>query len=615
MTMIQLHRVVACIPASIHTKLLTAFLVIVGLLIVVGTVGLQVLSSSHRRAENLVQLQRKIAAYQQLQHDATAQLHSIASALLVPNERTLNAALRQLKQFGYDFDRLQFIAKDETEILKRVQKAHEDFVHVVNLVVDLIRDDKVDESRELQHTRAGPLAARLERHINTLVNKASEDMVAHTDASQKAYTVSQQIVVGFAIGSMGLALVLGYALSGSLIGPVQIMEGRMRQIALGNFSERVELPNRDELGAFATNLNQMNDDLKKLYQERDLYIRFLRQTFGRYLSDDVVNSLLDSPTGLELGGVKRKVTLLMSDLRGFTTLSEHLQPEQVVTLLNRYLGIMADIILKYQGTIDEFIGDAIFVIFGAPVQRDDDAQRAVACATEMQLAMERINAHNHRDGLPGIAMGIGINTGEVVVGNIGSDKRAKYGVVGRHVNLTSRIESCTVGSQILISEATYEEVGSLVTISGHMQISAKGIEDLIELYEVRGVSGSYNYFLSDTEDVLLPLPVALPLQYTILEGKHLVETAQEGSLVKVSLRGGEIRSDHILEPLSNIKIQLTDIFDHEVSVSLYGKVLTPDGTYATSFPVRFTSVSPEAAPFLERLVTSCHLPTTRSTPT
>ena len=613
--MIQLHRVVACIPASIHTKLLTAFLVIVGLLIVVGTVGLQVLSSSHRRAENLVQLQRKIAAYQQLQHDATAQLHSIASALLVPNERTLNAALRQLKQFGYDFDRLQFIAKDETEILKRVQKAHEDFVHVVNLVVDLIRDDKVDESRELQHTRAGPLAARLERHINTLVNKASEDMVAHTDASQKAYTVSQQIVVGFAIGSMGLALVLGYALSGSLIGPVQIMEGRMRQIALGNFSERVELPNRDELGAFATNLNQMNDDLKKLYQERDLYIRFLRQTFGRYLSDDVVNSLLDSPTGLELGGEKRKVTLLMSDLRGFTTLSEHLQPEQVVTLLNRYLGIMADIILKYQGTIDEFIGDAIFVIFGAPVQRDDDAQRAVACATEMQLAMERINAHNHRDGLPGIAMGIGINTGEVVVGNIGSDKRAKYGVVGRHVNLTSRIESCTVGSQILISEATYEEVGSLVTISGHMQISAKGIEDLIELYEVRGVSGSYNYFLSDTEDVLLPLPVALPLQYTILEGKHLVETAQEGSLVKVSLRGGEIRSDHILEPLSNIKIQLTDIFDHEVSVSLYGKVLTPDGTYATSFPVRFTSVSPEAAPFLERLVASCHLPTTRSTPT
>ena len=615
MTMIQLHRVVACIPASIHTKLLTAFLVIVGLLIVVGTVGLQVLSSSHRRAENLVQLQRKIAAYQQLQHDATAQLHSIASALLVPNERTLNAALRQLKQFGYDFDRLQFIAKDETEILKRVQKAHEDFVHVVNLVVDLIRDDKVDESRELQHTRAGPLAARLERHINTLVNKASEDMVAHTDASQKAYTVSQQIVVGFAIGSMGLALVLGYALSGSLIGPVQIMEGRMRQIALGDFSDRVELPNRDELGAFATNLNQMNDDLKKLYQERDLHIRFLRQTFGRYLSDDVVNSLLDSPTGLELGGEKRKVTLLMSDLRGFTTLSEHLQPEQVVTLLNRYLGIMADIILKYQGTIDEFIGDAIFVIFGAPVQRDDDAQRAVACATEMQLAMERINAHNHRDGLPGIAMGIGINTGEVVVGNIGSDKRAKYGVVGRHVNLTSRIESCTVGSQILISEATYEEVQSLVTISGHMQISAKGIEDLIELYEVRGVSGSYNYFLSDTEDVLLPLPVALPLQYTILEGKHLVETAQEGSLVKVSLRGGEIRSDHILEPLSNIKIQLTDIFDHEVSVSLYGKVLTPDGTYATSFPVRFTSVSPEAAPFLERLVASCHLPTTRSTPT
>ena len=151
----------------------------------------------------------------------------------------------------------------------------------------------------------------------------------------------------------------------------------------------------------------------------------------------------------------------MSDLRGFTTLSERLQPEQVVTILNRYLGTMVDVILRYHGTIDEFIGDAIFVIFGAPIWRSNAAQHAVACAVDMQLAMAVVNEHNRREGLPEVEMGIGIHTGEVVVGNIGSDRRAKYGVVGRHVNLTARIESCTVGSQILISEATRREVGDL----------------------------------------------------------------------------------------------------------------------------------------------------------
>jgi adenylate cyclase len=165
---------------------------------------------------------------------------------------------------------------------------------------------------------------------------------------------------------------------------------------------------------------------------------------------------------------------------------QQLHAERVVTILNRHLGSMVDVILRYHGTIDEFIGDAILVIFGAPVQRADDAQRAVACAVEMQLAMAEVNAENSRDGLPEVEMGIGIHTGEVVVGNIGSAKRAKYGVVGRTINLTSRIESCTVGSQILVSEVTHREVGSLKTVDEKMQVIAKGIETPLTLYDVRG---------------------------------------------------------------------------------------------------------------------------------
>src|SRR5574341_26777 len=157
-----LPRVVARVPAKVHAKLLAAFLTIVLLLIAVGAIGLLVLSHSHQRAEELVELQRKIAAYRQLQHDTTAQLYSVASALLIPEERTLDATLRQLNQFGYDLDRLQFVAKDEVELLGRVQADYDRFIQVVTQVVELIRGGNVTEGRELQRTQASPLADRLE---------------------------------------------------------------------------------------------------------------------------------------------------------------------------------------------------------------------------------------------------------------------------------------------------------------------------------------------------------------------------------------------------------------------------------------------------------------------
>src|SRR2546422_11003493 len=175
---------VARIPVTVHAKLLAAFLAIVVLLITVGAVGLQTLSAVNRRAENLVQLQRKIAAYRQLQHDTTSQLYSVSSALLVPEERTLEATLRQLNQFGYDLDRLQFVAKDEVELLGQVRKDYDQFIQVVSHAVELIRGGKIAEGHQLQLTEATPLAERLERVMNQLVNRAEADMVASIEASQ-----------------------------------------------------------------------------------------------------------------------------------------------------------------------------------------------------------------------------------------------------------------------------------------------------------------------------------------------------------------------------------------------------------------------------------------------
>ena len=262
-----LVRLVARAPVTVHAKLLTAFLAIVLLLIVVGGVGLQTLSAVNRRAEDVVQLQRKIAAYRQLQHDTTGQLYSVASALLVPEERTLDATLRQLNQFGYDLDRLQFVAKDEVELLARVRQDYEQFIKVVTQAVELIRAGKAAQGREVQLTQAGPLADRLERLTNELVNKAEADMVASIDATHDAYLGSRGVVIGFAAGAIGLALVLGYAISWSVIGPVLRMDARLKELTSGDFSGRVEIPNRDELGALAANLNRMSAELGRLYRE------------------------------------------------------------------------------------------------------------------------------------------------------------------------------------------------------------------------------------------------------------------------------------------------------------------------------------------------------------
>ena len=255
------------IPARVHTKLLSAFLVIVALLIVVGAVGLELLSGVNRRADELVKLQRKIAAYRQLQHDTTSQLYSVASALNVPEDRTLEGTLRQLDQFGYDLDRLQFIAKDEVQLLGQVREDYEKFISVVTRVIALIREGRVAEGRELQLKETGPLADRLERVTDQLVNRAEADMVDSIEAGQSAYAKSRWIVLGFAIGSIGLALVLGYAISWSVIDPVTQMDARLREIAAGDFSRHVTIGNRDELGTLAANLNRMSDELRRLYSQ------------------------------------------------------------------------------------------------------------------------------------------------------------------------------------------------------------------------------------------------------------------------------------------------------------------------------------------------------------
>ncbi|MGE5658190.1 MAG: CHASE2 domain-containing protein [Actinomycetota bacterium] len=333
----------------------------------------------------------------------------------------------------------------------------------------------------------------------------------------------------------------------------------------------------------------------------------IRKTFGRYLTDEVVASLLEHPEGLKLGGERRTLTILTSDLRGFTATSERLSPEEVIKILNFYLGHMADVITFYNGTIDEFMGDGILVLFGAPTARKNDAQRAVACAVAMQLALFKVNEQMKAWGYSPLEMGIGINTGEVVVGNIGSEKRTKYGVVGSQVNLTYRIESYTTGGQILVSQSTLEAAGDIVQIEGQKQVTPKGVKEPIMIYQVGGIAGEYHLFLPKVEEVFLGLAQPIICQYWLLDEKDVSNSGFQGKIVEISEKCAKICSNDIHQklpnPLSNIKLSLLLLDDSTESENIYAKVLEIPAE-AGSFYIRFTAQPPAVAAKLEALYQS-----------
>lgn len=233
--------------------------------------------------------------------------------------------------------------------------------------------------------------------------------------------------------------------------------------------------------------------LEKSRAYEELYLRneFIKKVFGQYVTNEVAEAVLANDGPLALGGERRKVTVLMADLRGFTPMSEQLPPEKVVDALNSFLGAMTGIIMKYGGSVDNFIGDAIMAVFGIPVAKPDDAARAVACATEMQNLMKSVNEEIKLRGLPTLMMGIGLSTGEVVAGNIGSEMRVKYSVIGSTVNLAARIESISSGGQIFASQATYDEVKDIAATAGHLNVKLKGMSDPVAIYEITGIGGEY----------------------------------------------------------------------------------------------------------------------------
>ena len=232
---------------------------------------------------------------------------------------------------------------------------------------------------------------------------------------------------------------------------------------------------------------QMARQIRQLNEQLENRNALLHRIFGKYFSDEVVKVILEDPQGAALGGEKKAVTVLLADLRGFTSLSERMSADAVIDILNCYLGEMTELIRRRRGTVIEFMGDAILAVFGAPVMLASSEETAVITAIEMQNHMDAICAYCASKGYPAIEMGIGIHTGEVFLGNIGSENRMQYNVIGHAVNLCSRIESYSVGGQILVSQDTLQGIKGSVRCDRELEISMKGIRSPFRVYEVLSI--------------------------------------------------------------------------------------------------------------------------------
>jgi class 3 adenylate cyclase/HAMP domain-containing protein len=424
------------------------------------------------------------------------------------------------------------------------------------------------------------------------------------DNAIKAASRASLILTGLVAA---FALFVGIIVSRAVTVPIRELCRVSQEVGKGHLDVRANIRSRDDFRELGEAFNTMTADVQRMMIEiqtlaEDLELRnqFIRSIFGRYLSDDIVDQLLEKPEALSLGGEKREVTVLISDLRGFSSICETMPPDQVVILLNNYLGVMTEVISRYGGTINEFLGDAILIIFGAPVKHSDSARRAVACAIDMQLAMDRVNRWNLSHDLPEVAMGVGINTGDVVVGNIGSEKRAKYAVVGTPVNLASRIESYSIGGQVLISQATYDATDDPLRIDRTFEVTPKGSSEPIRVYSVDGISGLYELTLPRQDDEMVVLDQRILLRFAVQHGKDCGEPNLRGEILELGQRVARIRTDDPVEPLANLKMVLKSPGVPKVH-NLFAKVIGQDSEDPSIARIFLTYADSEIEQFLRRL--------------
>ncbi len=287
------------------------------------------------------------------------------------------------------------------------------------------------------------------------------------------------ILIAFII--ICIAILFIYFFSRTISDPLKRLVGATQTIRAGKYDVHVESRSRDEVGELTVAFNEMADGLK----ERE----HLKGAFGKFVNEEVAKMVMRGD--LALGGEAKTATIFFSDIRSFTSMSENMTPLEVVGFLNEYMTLMVEIVHRHGGVVDKFIGDAIMAIWGAPVTKPNDAENAVIAALEMRAALHKFNQGRGSRAKPIIRIGMGLNTGEVLAGQIGSNDRLEYTVIGDAVNLASRMEGLnkTFGTDILITQNTYELVKKKFVVLPLHKVQVKGKAEAQRVYAVMGRVG------------------------------------------------------------------------------------------------------------------------------
>ena len=331
-----------------------------------------------------------------------------------------------------------------------------------------------------------------------------------------------------------------------------------------SFRSLVDYVNREgkRFNLHVTLTCQSEDDNLALIVIHDLTsLMKVHSAFERYTSPEIADYVLTAPDGEKQGGREADVSVLMSDLRGFTAMSTRIPSENLITMLNHYFEIMAAVIKKYQGTIIEFLGDGLVVVFGAPQSMPEHAEAAVSCAIEMQNAMTEVNAWNRENGYPDLEMGIGINSGPAVVGNIGSEQKMKYGCMGETVNLAGRLEALSLGGEVCIAERTREKIRAEVKILKESRFMPKGGKEEMGFYVIAGINGGVTLTGSSGETRWRTLSEGKDLVFYLLDGKTVDPEPHAGTLSKVTEdeKFGVLTTESPLQPLQNLMLRISGL--------------------------------------------------------
>ena len=392
------------------------------------------------------------------------------------------------------------------------------------------------------------------RPWETVILTPTDDFVGPLKATNR------QMVAVIAVLTV-LELVLIYALSKRLSRPIEGVSRQLRAMETLSFESRPASGSRARVREIA----QLQDAVAR--------VRASLRSFARYAPEEIVREVAASGQEAILSADRRQVTALFGDLRGFTTIAEKLEPERVVSILNDHFEVLAGLVARHGGYVVDFLGDGLFAVFGAPEALDDHAGHAVACAIEMQLAREAQNREFFARGWPPLEMGIGINTGPAVVGNMGSNLRTKYGVVGHPVNFAARIESFTVGGQVLVSDSTRGALAERLDADGPLEAEAKGVAGTVRMWMVRRLEqgGSSLVSPSSVSDLVV-LASAIEVRLRPLRGKHIGTETYPATLVRLGASGGELDTECPLATFDAVQVTLPP--ETGILTVLDSKVLT-----------------------------------------